>query len=224
MRKTLLALTVAASVIISTVVPAAAQTQELDSGNPAETSLSAELSSGSSESTEGDLGDEDEDAAALSSGSSAGSSENTEDSVGSEGEIGAVIIGVAAIAAVAGLVGAGVTWAVQERLIANPLPGIIPSPAPVVHNPAPAPAPTPAPVVNRPAPAPVPAPAPAPVVNRPAPAPAPAPVVNQRRVPPAGSYFKNCTAVRAAGYAPIYRGEPGYRSALDRDNDGVACE
>ena len=24
--------------------------------------------------------------------------------------------------------------------------------------------------------------------------------------------------------APLYRGQPGYRAALDRDNDGVACE
>ena len=37
-------------------------------------------------------------------------------------------------------------------------------------------------------------------------------------------YYANCTAARAAGAAPIYRGEPGYRSRLDRDNDGVACE
>ncbi|MFC3988103.1 excalibur calcium-binding domain-containing protein [Actinoplanes siamensis] len=29
---------------------------------------------------------------------------------------------------------------------------------------------------------------------------------------------------RAAGAAPIYAGEPGYRKALDRDSDGVACE
>ncbi|HEY5183070.1 MAG TPA: excalibur calcium-binding domain-containing protein [Dermatophilaceae bacterium] len=37
-------------------------------------------------------------------------------------------------------------------------------------------------------------------------------------------YYKNCDAVRAAGAAPLYRGEPGYRAGLDRDNDGVACE
>lgn len=37
-------------------------------------------------------------------------------------------------------------------------------------------------------------------------------------------YYKNCTAARAAGAAPIYKGEPGYRPALDRDRDGVACE
>jgi hypothetical protein len=41
---------------------------------------------------------------------------------------------------------------------------------------------------------------------------------------PANVYYANCTAARAAGAAPIYRGQPGYRPALDRDNDGVACE
>jgi len=37
-------------------------------------------------------------------------------------------------------------------------------------------------------------------------------------------YYANCTAARSAGVTPIYSGQPGYRSALDRDNDGVACE
>ncbi|MYW01012.1 excalibur calcium-binding domain-containing protein, partial [Streptomyces sp. SID3343] len=37
-------------------------------------------------------------------------------------------------------------------------------------------------------------------------------------------YYKNCTAVRAAGAAPIHRGEPGYAAHLDRDGDGTACE
>lgn len=37
-------------------------------------------------------------------------------------------------------------------------------------------------------------------------------------------YYPNCAAVRAAGKAPLYLGEPGYRAALDRDHDGVACE
>ena len=42
--------------------------------------------------------------------------------------------------------------------------------------------------------------------------------------PPAGVYYANCSAARAAGAAPIHVGEPGYRSGLDRDGDGVACE
>jgi len=40
----------------------------------------------------------------------------------------------------------------------------------------------------------------------------------------AAVYYPNCDAARAAGAAPLYAGQPGYRSALDRDGDGVACE
>jgi hypothetical protein len=39
-----------------------------------------------------------------------------------------------------------------------------------------------------------------------------------------GVYYPNCAAVRAAGKAPLHRGEPGYRSGLDRDGDGTACD
>lgn len=38
------------------------------------------------------------------------------------------------------------------------------------------------------------------------------------------AYYSNCSEARAAGAAPLYVGEPGYRSGLDRDDDGVACE
>ena len=63
-------------------------------------------------------------------------------------------------------------------------------------------------------PAEVPAPAqPAPAVQAPA---EPAPVQN--------AYYENCSAVRAAGAAPLYRDDPGYASKLDRDGDGIACE
>ncbi|MEV0456452.1 excalibur calcium-binding domain-containing protein [Catellatospora methionotrophica] len=41
---------------------------------------------------------------------------------------------------------------------------------------------------------------------------------------PTPVYFTNCDAVRKAGKAPLRRGLPGYRAALDRDADGVACE
>ncbi|MGH3912833.1 MAG: excalibur calcium-binding domain-containing protein [Pseudonocardiaceae bacterium] len=37
-------------------------------------------------------------------------------------------------------------------------------------------------------------------------------------------YYKNCDAARAAGAAPLHAGDPGYRSGLDRDGDGTACE
>lgn len=36
--------------------------------------------------------------------------------------------------------------------------------------------------------------------------------------------YRNCDAVRAAGRAPIHRGDPGYSRNLDRDGDGVGCE
>ncbi|MFB7620231.1 excalibur calcium-binding domain-containing protein, partial [Kitasatospora sp. NPDC056181] len=38
------------------------------------------------------------------------------------------------------------------------------------------------------------------------------------------AYYAKCAAARAAGVAPLHRGDPGYRAGLDRDNDGVACE
>jgi len=37
-------------------------------------------------------------------------------------------------------------------------------------------------------------------------------------------YYANCSAARAAGAAPVMRGQPGYSRKLDRDNDGVGCE
>lgn len=63
-----------------------------------------------------------------------------------------------------------------------------------------------------------------------APAQEPAAVAPVQKVPtqeaPAQSsvYYKNCAEARAAGAAPIHRGEPGYRAELDRDDDGIACE
>jgi hypothetical protein len=36
--------------------------------------------------------------------------------------------------------------------------------------------------------------------------------------------YANCSEVRSAGEAPLYRGQPGYSSRLDRDNDGIACD
>lgn len=41
---------------------------------------------------------------------------------------------------------------------------------------------------------------------------------------PAAAYYANCAAVKAAGAAPLYQGQPGYSTSLDRDRDGVACE
>lgn len=69
---------------------------------------------------------------------------------------------------------------------------------------------------------------PRPVVAQPV---EPQPVIRQPVIPQpdnlssgSGAYHDNCAAARAAGVAPIRRGEPGYRSELDRDDDGIACE
>lgn len=78
---------------------------------------------------------------------------------------------------------------------------ILPPPAPVAPV---------APVEATPVAPAAPAPAPAPLVQPPAPGPAP--------------FYKNCTAVRAAGAAPIRVGDPGFQSKFDRDGDGVGCE
>ena len=56
------------------------------------------------------------------------------------------------------------------------------------------------------------------IVVTPAPATAPSPAPNT------DVYYANCDAVRAAGKAPIYSGQPGYRAGLDRDKDGIGCE
>jgi hypothetical protein len=37
-------------------------------------------------------------------------------------------------------------------------------------------------------------------------------------------FYWDCASARAAGAAPIDRGAPGYRSGLDADDDGIACE
>lgn len=34
----------------------------------------------------------------------------------------------------------------------------------------------------------------------------------------------NCDAARSVGLAPAQRGQPGYWSKHDADNDGIACE
>ncbi|MDJ0316612.1 GmrSD restriction endonuclease domain-containing protein [Arthrobacter antibioticus] len=51
------------------------------------------------------------------------------------------------------------------------------------------------------------------------PVPAPAPPVSAPE-----PYYQNCSAVRAAGAAPIHIGQPGFQAKFDRDGDGVGCE
>jgi hypothetical protein len=40
----------------------------------------------------------------------------------------------------------------------------------------------------------------------------------------AGAPYPNCAAARAAGAAPLHRGEPGWSDSMDGDGDGIACE
>jgi len=44
------------------------------------------------------------------------------------------------------------------------------------------------------------------------------------RAPEQGDEWPRCDDARAAGTAPLHRGEPGYRASLDKDGDGIACE
>ena len=41
---------------------------------------------------------------------------------------------------------------------------------------------------------------------------------------PATVLYRSCAEARAAGAAPLLRGQPGYNPKLDRDGDGKACE
>lgn len=52
------------------------------------------------------------------------------------------------------------------------------------------------------------------------------PNAGQSESPPRNGevYYPNCAAARAAGAAPVRRGQPGYASHLDRDGDGIGCE
>lgn len=62
----------------------------------------------------------------------------------------------------------------------------------------------------------------------PAPRRVPAPPVTSQRPPtyspPPATFYRNCKEAWAAGAAPLYRGEPGYRPEMDGDGDGIACE
>ena len=41
---------------------------------------------------------------------------------------------------------------------------------------------------------------------------------------PQKEFYANCDEAKAAGAAPMYKGDPGYRPELDRDKDGIACD
>lgn len=90
----------------------------------------------------------------------------------------------------------------------------------VSHKPTPSPSPSPTP---SPSPSTTPTPSPEPTVDAPVEEPTPEPPAQPE---PAAqqAYYSSCREAKAAGAAPLYRGDPGYRSGLDRDGDGVACE
>lgn len=114
-----------------------------------------------------------------------------------------IIAGVAVIAGVVAAIAGGVHWAVQQRMIPNPLPGIIPNP------------PAPKKAVAKPAPKPAAKPAPAKqAVAKPAPAPRPAQTAT----------YKNCADVWNKLGRSIYARDAGFQSKFDRDGDGVGCE
>ena len=108
------------------------------------------------------------------------------------------------------------------RLTAKAKVAPTPSPSPTTKSPSPTPTTT----------SPTPTPTPEPTTEAPTPEPvqperheeAPAPVHQEQRAPEPQTYYANCAAARAAGAAPIYQGQPGYRSGLDRDGDGIACD
>ena len=52
----------------------------------------------------------------------------------------------------------------------------------------------------------------------------PAAPVSPGGPPPEEASYADCDAVRAAGAAPIRRGDPGWRDRFDRDGDGTGCD
>ncbi|WP_245531661.1 excalibur calcium-binding domain-containing protein [Corynebacterium capitovis] len=54
--------------------------------------------------------------------------------------------------------------------------------------------------------------------------PAPAPATAPQRAQTTSASYANCTAVWNAIEGPIYAGQDGYGSHLDKDGDGVGCE
>ncbi len=94
-------------------------------------------------------------------------------------------------------------------------PSALPSPSPTPTSPSPSPTPMPTTgeptvVVSPPA-----------VVTPTTETATPEPATSSALAEP---FYRNCAAAKAAGAAPLRRGQPGYRAELDRDGDGIACE
>lgn len=119
---------------------------------------------------------------------------------------------------------AKVSKAVSLTVRATPTPASLVSHKPTPST-SPSPTPSPSPSTN-PTPSPEPTtaePTPEQTVDAPVEEPAPEPPA-QPEPAPQQAYYSSCREAKAAGAAPLYRGDPGYRSGLDRDGDGVACE
>ena len=139
----------------------------------------------------------------------------------------------------AGLGAAGASDDAPSQPTAASTPTVVYSPTPVptvVYSPSPVPtvvySPSPVPATEAPAP---PATVPAAPVSEPTPetseensgggtSSGTGEEPTRSEADSSGVYYRNCKAARDAGAAPLYRGQPGYRPELDRDNDGIACE
>lgn len=96
-----------------------------------------------------------------------------------------------------------------------------------ILSPAPTPSASPAAIVSAAPATTTAAPSTTPAAPTAAPSPAattPPPPTTQAPAPATTVSYLSCEDVRAAGAAPIHRGDPGYSGDLDRDGDGVACE
>ncbi len=120
-----------------------------------------------------------------------------------------LVSGVAVLTCCGGLLGIGVAAepdTAPEKAVAQEVPTVTAStttaPAPEVSTASPEPSPSPTTA------------APTQPASKPSP----------RKTTKPAVHYKNCDAVRAAGKAPLLRGQPGYRTGLDRDLDGEACE
>jgi hypothetical protein len=121
---------------------------------------------------------------------------------------------VAAMVVLLALVGCG---SAGQKAAGEPLTGASSAPLSPSSSPSSSPSPSPSPSLS---PAAVTAPS---VVVPPVPTMAGA-TTDPTDEEPEDVYYANCTEAKQAGAAPLHRGEPGYRKALDRDGDGVACE
>ena len=141
MRKTLTALSVTTALTLSTIAPAMAQgDNQVDPQEPG-SSLSQTLD-GSSDSSAVLSGDPQDRA-----DSSSDITDLTSRLIGGTNvaTVLGILGGIVGIFAVLGLIASGLNWAVQSRIIPNPLPGLIPNPPAPRSIPAPAPAPSPDP-------------------------------------------------------------------------------